>query len=774
MKIKPIILITIVFSLFCSLLVNSQDSKVFADNYYIHSDRDMYVAGENIQFKIYPNSKIASKYELSKFIYVSLANAQGEVISKAKLKTNNNSAFGYIKIPENIKSQYLWMYVYSKWQRNFGIANFYKKKIFAINSKTGVNYSSKELNRKEYNLLMFPEFGELIRGIENKVVFYCIDKYNRIVKVAGEVVDENGNVITQLITSDNKIGSFKINPAFGLKYKASIKVGGSNLEFDLPKIKKQPFIYSINNSDRDNVLIARNSVLKSGDIDDISISVFHNGIEYLNFKDSNLSSPFKLQLQKEQMISGLNEIIFRDNKNEVLFTRSLIVKSNEVMNIQLMADKKQYTTRELVTVNLNTYLHNMPQNNANLSVSVSRIDSTIDYNNYSSFDSIQTNMFLNNEFVEMFEPEKIDESFEDDFEHYLITKSRTSSLDSFDIKFIPEMNNSYLQGRIFHADSSRNIGKSRIVMTALDSINSTNVVVTNISGEFHFVLDEGLSTENILVQSMGLTKDVIIKTEDNFENEFEAEKIEKPIFNKEKIESLKHLILNYQIMKQYETSKSEEKIKISENSKSFYGVPDSSYLLSKFISLPTTEEVFHNLIMNVTVRKKKNKYSFAVFDKKMDMLKFSPLVLIDGIPISDYNILLKVPPAKIKKIEVITRYYLIGETLFGGVISVFSKDNDYAGIKLAKSAKMISFQQVQVPDSFIESGNVNSKKKNIPDLRNTIYWNPKLLTDVNGKEQFQFYTSDEIGKFLIKVEGISRNGVPGKGYFVYEVKSKTK
>ena len=49
----------------------------------------------------------------------------------------------------------------------------------------------------------------------------------------------------------------------------------------------------------------------------------------------------------------------------------------------------------------------------------------------------------------------------------------------------------------------------------------------------------------------------------------------------------------------------------------------------------------------------------------------------------------------------------------------------------------------------------------IPDYRSTLYWNPLLITDENGKATIRFFNSDNAHKIEIAVEGLSSSGVPG-------------
>ena len=57
-----------------------------------------------------------------------------------------------------------------------------------------------------------------------------------------------------------------------------------------------------------------------------------------------------------------------------------------------------------------------------------------------------------------------------------------------------------------------------------------------------------------------------------------------------------------------------------------------------------------------------------------------------------------------------------------------------------------------------------------PDYRTTLFWKPDLITDEQGNADFSFYTSDDIGTYLVFVEGITRDGIPVVGEYFFEVK----
>lgn len=62
------------------------------------------------------------------------------------------------------------------------------------------------------------------------------------------------------------------------------------------------------------------------------------------------------------------------------------------------------------------------------------------------------------------------------------------------------------------------------------------------------------------------------------------------------------------------------------------------------------------------------------------------------------------------------------------------------------------------------------KKDNEPlDLRSTIYWNPNVITDKDGKASFEYFNNDAKGTYRIVVEGIDDEGNLGRQVYRYKV-----
>uniref|UniRef100_UPI003D7F91EA hypothetical protein n=1 Tax=Pedobacter sp. TaxID=1411316 RepID=UPI003D7F91EA len=57
-----------------------------------------------------------------------------------------------------------------------------------------------------------------------------------------------------------------------------------------------------------------------------------------------------------------------------------------------------------------------------------------------------------------------------------------------------------------------------------------------------------------------------------------------------------------------------------------------------------------------------------------------------------------------------------------------------------------------------------------PDLRTTVYWNPQVVTDTNGKTKIDYFNTDVPGTYRVHLEGINTAGQLARTIYTYQVK----
>lgn len=216
---------------------------------------------------------------------------------------------------------------------------------------------------------------------------------------------------------------------------------------------------------------------------------------------------------------------------------------------------------------------------------------------------------------------------------------------------------------------------------------------------------------------------------------------------------LKSLLINAQI--NYRFLKAENS---TYSSYMFYDEPDKKVILDDYVSLPTLEEYFYELDLNVFIKKNDGLKQFRIFDpikNRVDDI-YEPLVMVDNVYYPDIESILTLNPIEVDRIETINSTYRIGDYTFSGVINILTRNRNLANIQLPNTALVLShpFFTENNPGFNILKGQINNT---IPLLNNTIYWSGNLSQVGN---QLSFITGDATGDFIFSIHGYDRDFQP--------------
>lgn len=195
----------------------------------------------------------------------------------------------------------------------------------------------------------------------------------------------------------------------------------------------------------------------------------------------------------------------------------------------------------------------------------------------------------------------------------------------------------------------------------------------------------------------------------------------------------------------------------------FYGKPDFELIMDDYIKLPEMQEVIFELLPQVSVRKKNSGYDIIITDRLNNGLIIRiPGLFIDGVMIKDPSLILNLNPEVVEKIDVIRGTYLVGRCSFDGIINVITRSGNFTDVELPGYMTRFSYRVIDPSWSFTSHEYSSEEKKSdrLPDYRNTLYWNPSVKTGPDGKAQVEFWSSDNKGDYRIIINGMSKNGEP--------------
>ncbi len=193
----------------------------------------------------------------------------------------------------------------------------------------------------------------------------------------------------------------------------------------------------------------------------------------------------------------------------------------------------------------------------------------------------------------------------------------------------------------------------------------------------------------------------------------------------------------------------------------FYGKPDIELILAEYIKLPVMSEIFFELLSDVSLKKKKSGDEISItYREEDDQFSTVPSLMIDGVIIKDASLISNLDPELVEKIDVIRENYLVGKYVFPGLINVVTKSGDFSNVTLPGYMIRMSYRVIDPVSSFVspEYSLAKQKEDRIPDYRNTLYWNPSVGNDSEGRTKTEFWTSDNPGSYVINIQGIAKSG----------------
>lgn len=135
-----------------------------------------------------------------------------------------------------------------------------------------------------------------------------------------------------------------------------------------------------------------------------------------------------------------------------------------------------------------------------------------------------------------------------------------------------------------------------------------------------------------------------------------------------------------------------------------------------------------------------------------------PLVLVDGIPVSEHETIYAYDPNLVREITIYTDKYAFGPIYYNGILFFKTYKGDFPELELDESMRIQDFQGVQKPRSLA----VLPADSRLPDLRHTLYWEPIVEVDANESITLKAMTSETRGTFCVVIEGMDRKGTPVK------------
>ena len=137
-----------------------------------------------------------------------------------------------------------------------------------------------------------------------------------------------------------------------------------------------------------------------------------------------------------------------------------------------------------------------------------------------------------------------------------------------------------------------------------------------------------------------------------------------------------------------------------------------------------------------------------------------PLVLLDGAPVSDHDIIYGYDPFAVERINIYYGPRVLGGYLFDGIVELTTYRRLHQDLRLNSSSQILSYEGPQLPYRLYtpDYSEERNRQRRMPDGRHTLLWNPDVRPDGKSSIRVPFDTSDLTGEFQATVEGITKDG----------------
>ena len=322
---------------------------------YLHFDNTGYFQGENIWFKAYVmRDDKDSLTDMSKVLYVELLNPGGDVLQRHKLYIKDGQADGNISLDNLLHSGFYEVRAYTRYMTNWGtdavfsrvLPVFRKPETDGDYSKTVIDAISHRhrlpdsrvptkadsavavTERRNLRVMFYPEGGNLIESLQNRVAFDVTDADGLQYETDGWLLSDK-DTISKVRTMREGRGWFDCLPQAGRQLRLLLtNAKGKAVEFKLPKAEPDGIVMSANTDDstRINVTVQATQAVAG---QTVGLLVTHNGStsSFMPFEASSDKSLFTLPLH--DMHDGVNRISIINADGQVLADRMVFVYPRE-------------------------------------------------------------------------------------------------------------------------------------------------------------------------------------------------------------------------------------------------------------------------------------------------------------------------------------------------------------------------------------------------------------------------------------------------------------
>ncbi len=748
---------------------------------FIHFDKDEYYAGENIWFKIYLIDAITHRPDTtSANLWVELVNSQGEIINYRIFRPENGFAWGDFALSDSIADGNYSIRAYTTWMRNLS-PEFHFSKYFYIRNPIYDNFISRAdlrvnnrfnenlvSDKKKINIAFFPEGGELVSGLENRVAFKATDGLGGGIDVTGSLINSRGQtVLPEITTTFAGIGYFNLNPLPNETYSFVVKSGNkSRGEFKLPDSSPQGYVLRID-SQNDSIEINLQSNISPGQIlhsESLFVLAHTRGIIHFAEKITLNQGIAKMNLSKRMFPSGITHftvfapnylpvaerLVFIDHRDQLIFSTNILTGDEENQNF--------------LSVLFNSIHPKDGPVQGSFSVSVQAGTGTLQR----PHDNIVSYLLLSSELVGIKENPgdffDIHSNISENIDLVMLThgwrRFAWENVISGNLP-VPEFSKSYglnLSGLIINPANNQPVKNHSVRFRVLSGHDDVFTQRTSEEGIFSFSNLQYNDLVNIEIIAERLPGGVPPFVRIISENQ------QKPVFTKNIFTKPQQIT---QRGKNWERPPREIADFVEGanegQSRSMYGTPDQTiYIGERLAHYRSLVDVLRERVTGITI----DRGQVRIRGSSSFLGSNEPIFFIDGVQ-TDARMFFSLNPNEVHRLEVFkgASTAIFGVRGANGAILAYTKRFENIGRREVYDFLMLGYHS---PREFYNDLIPVRKEHPLVNPVQTVFWEPNLLTDINGRARYSIPILPGIESYRVVIQGVGLNG--GFGFHEYFIR----
>src|SRR6266496_741300 len=324
----------------------SYGSIALQEKLFLHTDKDFYVAGEILWFKIYYTDGASHKpLHLSKVAYVEVLNGTGKAELQAKVSLESGHSDGSFYLPVTLNSGNYIIRAYTNWMKNFDAGYFFEKKVTIVNTvKNAQQMAYTDSGR--ITIDFFPEGGNLVSDVQSKIGFKGTDNKGLGIDFLGSVINEAGDTVTRFRPFKFGIGNFLFRPISNHSYKAVIVLpNGTLINKPLPEVYNYGYVMNLYDKGEGflAIIVYRKKISGGQNAEQLILAAHTRQVLHVvETKISDNSDSAIFLIDKTKIGQGITHFTLFSETGHPLCERLFFIRPASAISLKVTGDKDLY------------------------------------------------------------------------------------------------------------------------------------------------------------------------------------------------------------------------------------------------------------------------------------------------------------------------------------------------------------------------------------------------------------------------------------------------